>query len=53
MSLSIISALYTTLGSCFSVDSRFFPAVTVVFRGRCLACFEDFSVVPRPVNYGL
>ena len=23
----------------------FFPAVTVVFRGGCLACFEDFSVV--------
>ena len=23
----------------------FFPAVTVVFRGVCLACLEDFSVV--------
>lgn len=29
----------------------FFPAVAVVFRGGCLACFEDFSVVL--LNYGL
>ena len=29
----------------------FFPAVTFVFRGGCLACFEDFSVVL--LNYGL
>ena len=29
----------------------FFPAVTVVFHGGCLACFEDFSVVL--LNYGL
>ena len=29
----------------------FFPAVTVVFRVGCLACSEDFSVVP--LNYGL
>ena len=28
-----------------------FPAVTVVFRGGCLACFEDFSVVL--LNYSL
>ena len=29
----------------------FLPAVTVVFRGGCLACSEDFSVVF--LNYGL
>ena len=29
----------------------FFPSVTVVFRGGCLACLEDFSVVF--LNYGL
>ena len=33
------------------MGSRFFPAVTVVFRVRCLACSEDFSVVL--LNYGL
>ena len=32
--------------SCF-----FFPAVTVVSRGGCLACLEDFSVVF--LDYGL
>ena len=35
----------------FSGQSFFFPAVTVAFRGGCLACFEDFSVVI--LNYGL
>ena len=35
----------------FRGQSFFFPAVTVVFRGRCLACLEDFSVVF--LNYGL
>ena len=35
----------------FSGQSFFFRAVTVVFRGGCLACFEDFSVVLH--NYGL
>ena len=29
----------------------FFPAVTVAFRGGCLACVEDFSVAL--LNYGL
>ena len=29
----------------------FFPAVTFVFSGGCLACLEDFSVVLP--NYGL
>ena len=29
----------------------FFPAVTVVFRGGCLACFKNFSVVL--LDYGL
>ena len=29
----------------------FFPAVTVVFRGGCLACLEDFSVAL--LNYGM
>ena len=35
----------------FSEDSRFFPAITVVFRGGCLACLENFSVVF--LDYGL
>ena len=29
----------------------FFPAVTVAFRGGCLACLEDFS--DAFLNYGL
>ena len=29
----------------------FFPAVTVVFHGGCLACLENFSVVF--LDYGL
>ena len=29
----------------------FFPAITFVFSGGCLACLEDFSVVLP--NYGL
>ena len=29
----------------FRGQSFFLPAVTVVFRGVCLACLEDFSVV--------
>ena len=33
-----------------SGQSFFYPAVAVVFRGGCLACFEDFSVVL--LNYG-
>ena len=54
MSLSVVTlALYTTLevrqllfsGQCFFFF--FFPAVTVAFRGGCLACIEDFSVVPN------
>ena len=38
--------LFKSAGSRF-----FFPAVTVVLGGACLACFEDFSVVL--LNYGL
>ena len=35
----------------FRGQSFFFLAVTVVFRGGCLACLEDFSVVF--LDYGL
>ena len=35
----------------FRGQGFFFTAVTVVFRGGCLACLEDFSVVS--LDYGL
>ena len=55
MSFSVVTlALWTTLGVrqlFFRGQSFFFPAVTFVFRGGCVACLEDFSVVL--LNYGL
>ena len=54
MSHSVVTlALQTMLEvrQLFFRGQSFFPAVTVVFRARCLACLEDFSVVF--LNYGL
>ena len=49
MSLPVVTlALWTTLWVrqlFFSGQSFFLPAVTIIFRGGCLTCFEDFSVV--------
>ena len=41
----------TTLVANSRCCRSFFPAVTVVPRGGCIACFEDFSVLL--LNYGL
>ena len=44
MSLFVVTLALEVRQLFFRGQSSFFPAVTVVFRGGCLACLEDFSV---------